>query len=67
MWGSDNTVYLSIASSILKYQNYPSDSLFEAILRSMLAFAIAKISIVGHVENTELCPVPFIIFFKSRL
>ena len=67
MWGSDNIVNLAIASSILKYKNYPFDSLFEAILRIMSAFASGKISIVGHVENTELCRVPFIIFFKSRL
>ena len=67
MLGSDNTVYLAIAFSILKYYNHSSDSLFEVILRIMSACALAKISIVGHVENTELCPVPFIIFFKSWL
>ena len=33
----------------------------------MSAFALANISIVGHVENTELCPVPFIIFFQIMI
>ena len=33
----------------------------------MSAFAIAKISIVRHVGNTEVCPIPFITFFQITL